>query len=391
MKYNFDRVINRENTNCFKYDMRDKIFGDEDVMPMWVADMDLPAPDFVIEAMRERLEHPVFGYTYKPDSYYQAMINWYKRRHELVIERDWIIDYDGVVPSLNLIIHALTNEGDGVLIQPPVYFPFSRSILNNKRKEVVNPLLFVNGRHEIDLVDFERKIKNEKVKLFILCSPHNPGGRVWTREELLGMCRICVENDVVIVSDEIHSDLVFRDFKHIPTFNLGEKIAEQTVTTLSASKTFNIAGLSMSTIVTRNKKIRHKLSRTHKAWHSGTGNIFGDIATEAAYSDGDEWLAALMDYLEGNLDYLMDFAEKELPGIHFVRPEATFLVWIDFRNLNLGDKELVKLMVEQAKLGFNDGPMFGKGGSGFQRMNIACPRTNIETALKRIKSAVDSI
>jgi cysteine-S-conjugate beta-lyase len=389
MKYNFDEIVNRENTASVKYDLRVELFGKKDVIPMWVADMDFKTPDFIINAIKERTKHEVFGYSIRPKSYFTSIVNWLKRRHQWTVQEDWISFGPGIVPAINMAILAYSNEGDKIIVQPPVYFPFFSAIENNKRTLVENPLSLKNNRYCIDFHDLEDKLKD--AKMFILSNPHNPGGSVWTKEELKKLGELCVENNVLIMSDEIHADLVFKDYTFTPLASISEAIANYTVTFIAPSKTFNMAALSTSSVISSNKELMEKYDKVLDTIHVGMGNVFGTVASEAAYNQGDEWLDQLMEYLSGNLDLMQDFFEEKISEIRMIRPEGTYLVWLDCSELNIGEKDLKDFMINDAGLGFNDGRMFGTGGDGFMRMNIACSRQIILDALIRLEKAINNL
>jgi len=295
MHYNFDKIINREHTASVKFDLRKEVFGKEDILPMWVADMDFETPDFVIDTLKKRLEHPILGYSYRPDSYYQSIINWVKRRHQWIIKKEWISFSPGIVPAINMAIMAYTEPGDQIIVQPPVYHPFFSAIKNNHRIQVDNPLTLQNGRYFIDFNDLKAKLKD--AKMILLSNPHNPGGSVWSKEELQTLGELCVENDVLIMADEIHSDLVFKPAQYVPMASLSPEIANQTVTFIAPSKTFNMAGLATSSVVISNNILKEKFDQILDTIHISMGNIFGAVASEAAYTHGDEWLDELLEYL----------------------------------------------------------------------------------------------
>jgi cysteine-S-conjugate beta-lyase len=386
MKYNFDEVLHREGTGCIKYDARKAYFGTENIIPMWVADMDFRSPAFISEAIIRRAEHELFGYFLKSESYFQSIIDWMGMRHNWKIQKDWMLYAPGVVPAVNLAILTYTQPGDKVIIQPPVYFPFFTAIKNHDRELSINPLKEKDGYYTMDFEQLE-SIIDKKTKMLILCSPHNPVGRVWTRDELITLAGICLKNNILILSDEIHADLTFNGFKHMPTASLSEAIAEQTICFIAPSKTFNLAGLSTSNLIIPNKQLRDQYSKLLDNLHIASGNIFGILATEVAYQDGLEWLNQLMQYLELNLNFLTSFIAEKLPQIKVIRPEATYLVWLDFRQLGLSQKELKEFIIEKAKLGLNDGSTFGSGGEGFMRINIACRRSLLIEALENLYRA----
>jgi cystathionine beta-lyase len=386
-RYNFDELIPRENTDCVKYDRRGAYFGTEDVIPLWVADMDFRTPDFIMEALRKRLDHEVLGYTVRGKSFDEAIIYWLKNRHGWEIQRDWINYSPGVVPALSMAVIAFTEPGDKIVVQPPVYFPFYEVIKGNHRQIVCNPLVLKEGRYTMDLEDLRRRI-DPHTKMLILSSPHNPGGSLWSTDELWQLARICLENNTLILADEIHSDLVLNGSRFVPMATLSEEIARNTLTFMAPSKTFNIAGLTTSFLIASNPEIMKTFSHVQDTMHLFFGNLLGYRALEAAYTLGGDWLDQLIGYLKGNLDLLVDFVNNKIPMVKVVRPEATYMAWLDFRELGMNDKELREFLIRKAKVGLNDGPTFGTGGSGFQRLNFACPRSMLHEALERIRGAV---
>lgn len=391
MKYDFSTIIPRENTSAIKLEKRKALFGDANVLPMWVADMDFATPPFIIERLQKRLEHPILGYTLQDDEYNNAIVGWLQKRFNWTIETSWLSFCPGIVAGLNHAVQAYTKPSDKVLIQSPVYHPFFYAVRQNGRELVTNPLILRDGIYSIDFDDFEAQVK-QGVKLFILCSPHNPVGRVWTRDELTRMANICLDNNVLVVSDEIHADLVFKPYEHIPLASISSAIAENTITFGSASKTFNIAGLATAWIAISKPQLlkRYNLqAERNGTWH---GNIFGFEATTAAYSpEGEEWLGQLLDYISGNIKLVQEFLSTYLPKIKLIEPQGTYLLWLDFREFGLNEDELKKVLVEKAGLGLNSGAMFGAEGVGFQRMNVACPRETVVTALDKLKGAFAGI
>jgi len=387
MIYNFDEAPCRENTNCLKWDKREEVFGKADVIPMWIADMDFSTPPFVIEALRERLNHEILGYSYRPDSYFDAFINWVSALHGWNISQEWIEFSPGVVPALNICTLAYTSPGDEIIIQPPVYPPFYGAVNDHGRRLVFNPLLETDNGY---FMDFEglRKIITPKTRMLILSNPHNPVGRVWTRDELSELAEICNQKGIVILSDEIHSDLLLPGMKHVPLASVSGKAAAITVTCMAPSKTFNLAGLSTSSIIIPDPGLMEKYRTTLIGLHMHLGNIFGNVASEAAYTFGHEWLEQLMKYIEGNVDLLMDFCRDRLPLIRPVRPEATYMIWLDCRTMGMSGEALNRFFVEQAGVGMNEGSRFGPGGEGFMRMNLACPRATVLRALEQIETAI---
>ena len=386
----FNEVLDRKNTNSLKWDYRKQRFGRDDILPMWVADMDFKSPGLITEAIIERAKHGVFGYTEASERLSSALIDWMKKRHSWEIKNNWIVYSPGVVTSVNTAIHAYTNPGDKVLIQTPVYYPFYSSIRENDRELVTNPLKNNNGYYEIDFEDLEKKL-SDNVKVMIFCSPHNPIGRVWKLHELEEVLRLCIKYDVIIVSDEIHSDLVFKGHKHIPISSLSLEAQKKCVTLNSPTKTFNIAGLSISAAIIPDADLKRKFITTLNRNGAGMLNIFGLTAAEAAYSSCEKWLDELLEYLENNLDTLVEYFNTNIPQIKVIRPEATYLVWLDCNNLPIKPEELKAFFVNEAGVGLNDGITFGEEGSGFQRLNFACPRILLLNGLDKIKNAVTKL
>ena len=385
---NFNEVINRKNTGSIKWDTMAEHGMKEDVLPLWVADMDFKAPVGVMEALLERVEHGIFGYTLPTDSYYDAVINWMDRRHDWKILKDWIIIAPGIVPAIYFAVQTYTKEGDGILVQRPVYNPFSEAVERNGRKLINSPLVVRGDRYEMDFEDFEKKIVNNKVKLFILCSPHNPVGRVWTKDELVTIGDICLKHHVLVLADEIHHDLVFKGIIHIPFANLGSKYGNICITCTSSSKTFNLAGLSISNIIIENKEIRKKFNLYLESIAMGNSNIFGIIGSEAAYNTGEAWLVELLDYIEGNKKLVQEFMAEKMPMIKVIDSEATYLLWVDFRGLGMEKEKLEKFLAEEAKLWLVSGDVYGDEGRGFERINLACPRSTLEKGLKQLEDAL---
>lgn len=390
MKYNFDTSIDRLGTSSVKWDYLDRVFKNKEVIPMWVADMDFEAPLPVIDAVVKRAQHGVYGYTEKPDSFYSSAVGWMKKRHGWDISSEWITACPGVVPAMNLCILSLTEPGDKVLLQGPVYPPFYSAIENNSRVIINNPLKLTGERYEMDFEDLESKLQSG-VKVMLLCSPHNPVGRVWSKEELERVGNLCIKYDVIIISDEIHSDLIYSNSTHTPTASISARLAERTITCIAPSKTFNIAGLATSMVIIPNKLLREKFKNYLKQLGIEMSNLFGITALEAAYKEGEEWLDQAIAYLEGNLDFLMDYIGSKIPRIKASRPEGTYLVWLDCRELGMNQKDLVDFFINKAHVGLNDGSAFGSEGKGFMRMNIACTRSLLQEGLKRIEKAVNAL
>ena len=385
MDFDFDRVIAREGTGAVKLEWRKQLFGREDILPMWVADMDFAVPPFVSEAIRKRAEHPIYGYTALTDSYYEAVIGWQRRRLGWEIQKEWLFFTPGVVTALNLLVETFTRPGDAVIVQPPVYFPFFWAVERNGRNLLLNTLREEKGTYGIDWDDLEAKVRSG-AKMLILCSPHNPVSRAWTRSELERIGRLCVENGVLILSDEIHGDLVMPGHTHTPMATLSEEIARNTLTCIAPSKTFNLAGLFTSSVIIPDEELRKKYQATQDRIHLSP-NIFGITASEAAYTHGDEWLKALLSYLSGNAALVEQALLQRLPRLKLSPLEATYLLWLDFREFGMSDEEVAKRLVEKAGVGLSPGKMFGPGGEGFQRMNIGCPRPILEQALESIIQA----
>jgi len=390
MKYDFDKLVERSNTASVKWDATEELFGEKDLLPLWVADMDFKVPAEVVQAIQSQAEHGIFGYTMKKPSYYEAIIDWMKDHHNWVIEKEWICHSPGVVTALNLIVQAFSEPGDKIIVQPPVYYPFMKAIQNHDRQVVYNPLLFNEGRYEMDFEDLISKI-DSSVKMILLCNPQNPGGRVWTESELKRLGDICLERGVLVVSDEIHQDLVFKPGKHIPFAAISEQFGDNSITCTAPSKTFNLAGLQTSNIIISNKTLKEKFVAEGEKYAVTMSNSFGAIATEAAYNHGGQWLEEVLDYVEGNLHFITKYFKSNLPVLKVLPLEATYLAWIDCRELGLTSEELEKLFLSKAKVALNQGHVFGPGGEGFVRMNLACSRSIVEQAVQQMKEAIDSI
>lgn len=387
MKYNFDKIIKPIQSE--KWCGRKKIFGREDIVPMWIADMDFESPKPVVDAIVKRAEHSIFGYTFRPSSYSESIINWFSKRYNWEIFKGWINYSPGVVPALSFIALSFSHPGDKIIVQSPVYRRFFEVITPNGRQVLDNPLLLKNGKYIIDFDDFEKKASDSRAKLFFLCNPHNPVGRVWTREEIIKLGRICIKNNIIIVSDEIHSDLIYKGYKHVVFASISEEFAQNSIILNSPSKTFNLAGLQTSIVIIPNKKYYKIYDNKISSLKVGRSNVFGLVALEAAYNFGEDWLKQLLEYLEENLKYLTKFFKERVPKIKVIKPEGTYLVWLDCRQLALNDLELREFMIEKAKVGLLEGYKFGQGGEGFQRINIGCPRSILKKSLERIEKAVN--
>jgi len=388
--WNFDEPAKREGTSCIKYDLREETFGLKDVIPMWVADMDFNTPDFIIKSMQNRLNHEIFGYSFRPPEYFVSIINWLKSRHNWEVEKEWISFCPGIVPALNLCTLAFTEPGDSIIVQPPVYFPFFSAVESHGRKLIYNQLKESDGNWVMNYDSLIAGIDG-KTKMIIISNPQNPIGRVWSPEELNRLAEICLKNNILILSDEIHCDLVLPGFSHTPFANLSEKIAENTITCIAPSKTFNLAGLSTSSVIISNPVLRRSFNRLVETLHIGNGNIFGTTASIAAYSNGHKWLDALLDYVDHNIDFVVDYCRKMIPEIIPVQPEATYMIWLDCRNFSMNGKELRNFFINKAGVGLNEGSTFGPGGDGFMRMNLATTHQIVMRAMEQIERAVASL
>lgn len=389
MIFNFDQEISRENTASVKFDGRQQYFGTTDVSPLWVADMDFAVPECVTRTLQERINHPVFGYTLYPDSIYQSIIDWFQRRHQWTIERDWIVFAPGVVPSLFAAVKAFAKEGECVIVQSPVYFPFFSAVTTNNRKLVDNPLREINGRYEIDFEHLEN-CAQQGAKLLLLCTPHNPVGRVWSEAELQQVLEISRRYDLTILSDDIHCDLIYSGVKHTMLGRLAQP-GDKIITTIAPNKSFNIPGLGLSALVIPNATERNAMKHEFESLHVGNYNPLSIAAFEAAYREGDQWLDALMRYLEATRDFVADFIARETPQIKLIKPEATYLLWLDCRGLGMSDAQLRDFFIRECKLGMSPGAVFGEGGSGFMRMNIGTTRMRIEKALEAVKQGIANL
>jgi cystathionine beta-lyase len=398
MKYDFDKVHSRLNTDCAKWDAVKAIFGSENVIPMWVADMDFPAARPIIEALKKRAEHEFYGYTQAGPNVIEAVIDRLQRKYNWKVEREWVVFTPGVIPAINAAVKALTHPGDEIILQEPVYYPFFPSVKANGCQIVTNQLKFIDGRYEMDFEDLESKFGSKtgmqfatsRIKAIILCNPHNPIGRLWGREDLTRLGDIIIGHGATVISDEIHCELLFKGYKHTPFATISKEFEQNCIVCMAPSKTFNLAGLSASSIIIPNKKLRERFNEARAGMVHGP-NLFGLVAMEAAYRYGDEWLAQLLDYLEGNLEFMLNYFAEKIPKISVIKPQGTYLVWLDCRALGMDDKALSSFIREKAKVGLDDGFLFGAGGSGYQRMNIACPRSILQEALERIEKAVNGL
>ncbi len=388
MKYDFDKIIDRRNTLSCKWDL-----ADEDILPMWVADMDFMTAQPIIDALVKRAQGGIFGYSVYTDDVYDAIKGWFKRRHNWDIEKEWIQFSPGIVPALHAFTRIFVKSGEKILMNSPVYYPFFKSAQRNGIEAVDNELIYKNGRYEIDFDDFEKKAADPAVKMFYLCSPQNPGGRLWTREELERMGRICLENHVLVVADEIHCDLVYPGKKHIPFGTLDEDIVNNSIICTAPTKTFNLAGLQISSVIIKDSELRKMYAdyMTASGFDYGEAGTFGLEALRAAYKYGDEWLDSLMVYIQENLDFLCKYVSENLPKAKVMIPDATYLVWIDFSDYGIESRTLHKTLKYEGKIWLDEGYLFGKAGEGFERINIACPRKTLEEGLRRIKDCIDKM
>jgi len=391
MKYDFNRVIDRSNNYSAKWSEMGVKYGKDDLIPMWVADMDFEAAPEIIEVMQKRLAQGIFGYTTRPESYNDSIANWMKSRHNWEIKNEWLLYSPGVIPSISLIIRHMTKPGDKIIIQQPVYSPFSSVVTDNGRQLVVNVLKKGStGRYEMDFDDFENKVREGDVKLFLLCSPHNPVGRVWSRDELTRIGNICMKYNVKVIADEIHGDLVFKNHTHIPFASISETFAQNSITCIAPTKTFNIAGLQMSSVVLPNANDYKVLDEAFTLIDIKRNNCFSLVASEVAYNHGEAWLTEMLKYVEENMDYVVSYVQQYMPKVKVFKPEGTYLILLDFKDLGIDDETLKRILVEDAQVALNDGVSFGAGGDGRQRMNVACPKATVVEVLNRINVALSA-
>ena len=397
--YDFDKLVSRKNTNCAKWDAAEFIFGEKDIIPMWVADMDIPVAKPITEALRKRTEHEFYGYSIpEPSSVIVAVMNRLKKIYGWNVKPEWIVVTPGVVPAVFNAVKAYTEPGDAVIHQDPIYYPFWGAIESNGCRVANNPLKLENGQYTIDYDDLATLFRpiyrmtphSPRIKMMLLCNPHNPGGRVWTREELTKMGEIVIGNKAIMISDEIHCELLFKGYEHVPFAMISKDFEQNSITCMAPSKTFNLAGLGASVNIIPNDRLRARFNQV-KMGIMPSANIFGLVALEAAYNHGDEWLEQFLDHMQDNLDFLIRYFEKNIPKIKVIKPEGTYLVWLDCRGLNMEAEALAAFMNKKAKVGLDHGYAFGPGGRGFERINIACPRSLLEQALRRIEKAVNDI
>lgn len=387
--YNFDEIIDRNGTNCLKVDALQERYGSSDLIPLWVADMDFKAPPAVIDAIIKRAQHGIFGYTRPSQEYHDSIRNWLDKHHDWQIKQEWTSFIPGIVKGIGFVISCFTDRNDKIIIQPPVYHPF-RIIPTLQHREVIdNELILKENRYYMDLEGLKKKIALG-AKFLILCNPHNPGGRVWTKQELIDLAEICYDNNVLVISDEIHADLAHKGHKHIPFATVSDKAAMNSITFMAPSKTFNIAGIVSSFSVIPNQKIRDKFHAYLESFELEEGYIFAYTATQAAYQHGEEWLVQAKEYIWGNIQFVDNYLKENIPQIKAMIPDASYLIWLDCRDLNLSQPQLEDLFVNKAKLALNTGTMFGKGGEGFMRLNVGSPRSILAKALAQLKDAVNN-
>ncbi|WP_251966259.1 PatB family C-S lyase [Parabacteroides sp. AD58] len=386
--YNFDEVINRKGTSCVKYDgLKDAYQGKENLIPLWVADMDFATPDFIIDALKKRCEHPIFGYTFDDDEYYASILTWLHYKYNWKAEREWITYIPGIVKGIGLAVQCFTQPGDKVIIQPPVYHPFRLVPTRMGREVVYNPLKLEDGVYKMDFEQLESLIDKD-CKMLILSNPHNPGGIVWEKEALVKLAQICSAHGILVISDEIHAELTYPQFRHHPFATVSPEAAACSVTFMAPSKTFNIAGIVSSYAIVPDAQLREKFYSFLEAGELNAGTIFAFTATKAAYTYGAEWLQQMRSYVIENVNFVDEYLKKNIPQIKAYRPQASFLIWLDCRELGLSQPDLVHLFEDKAGLALNDGTMFGKEGEGFMRLNVGCPRSILSKALESLKKAI---
>ena len=390
MKFNFDKIIDRTNNFSAKWSEMNKNFGTNNLLPMWVADMDFLTAPCVMEALKDRLEQGIFGYTTRPSSYNESIVNWLDNRFSWKINQEWLMFSPAVITSISLLIQNLTQKNDKIMIQEPVYSPFHSIVESNERNLVISPLVKLDdGSYVMDYEDIEAKIKD--VKVFILCNPHNPVGRVWTREELTRLGEICLKHNVLVISDEIHSDIILKNHKHTPFASISKEFSENTITCMAPTKTFNLAGLQSSFLVISNPYYYEVMDKAFSILDIKRNNAFSLVATEAAYNYGEDWLYELIKYIEDNVDFAIDYIKNHMPQLKVKKPEGTYLLWVDFSNLNVDKKDLKNALINKGRIALSDGSSFGTGGDGYYRINLACPRSMVLEGLKRIEFAIKSL
>jgi len=387
MNYNFDEIIDRHNTDAIKIERCKALFGTEDVLPLWVADMDFRTPDFILEAVKKRCEHPIFGYSKLPTGFIPALTNWIKQLHNWEIKNEWVGFLPGIVSGIAFAVDVYSESGDEIIIQPPVYYPFIHVVQKAGRELVYNPLKTIAGKFEMDFEDLEQKI-TDKTRMLILCNPHNPSGRAWDAETLKRLAELCAKHNILVVSDEIHSDIILYDNKHTPFATVSETAANISLTLMAPTKTFNMPGLVSSSYIIPNTDLRLKYVHYLEKIEQTGGNIFAYVATQAAYEKGADWRMQMLDYVQGNVDYVIDFLATNMPQIKPMKPEATYLLWLNCKELGMETDELFNFFVTKAGLGLNKGTIFGPGGEYHLRLNVACPRSILEKAMEQLQLAV---
>ena len=387
VEYNFDEIVDRRETGAVKTDVLKKLYGREDLIALWVADMDFRCGDFIVDAMMKRIHKGIFGYTRASDGYFESIIKWVEKQHQWEIKREWLSYIPGIVKGIAFCVTRFTNPGDKIIIQPPVYHPFRIVPQAHSRQLVHNPLIEENGKYRMNLKEL-KKIIDKDCKMLILCNPHNPIGIIWDKDTLQELAHICAENNILVVSDEIHADMGLFGHKHLPFATVSPEAAGNSITFMAPSKTFNIAGIVSSYSIIPNQQIRENFYHYLHAGELDDGTIFAYTATEAAYTNGENWMRQMLDYIEGNILFTDKYLKENIPQIKAVIPEASFLVWLDCRELGLRQSELISLFVNKAHLALNDGEMFGEGGTGFMRLNVGCSRTVLKQALEQLKQAV---
>ena len=390
MKFNFDKIIDRTNNFSAKWSEMNKNFGTNNLLPMWVADMDFLTAPCVMEALKDRLEQGIFGYTTRPSSYNESIVNWLDNRFSWKINQEWLMFSPAVITSISLLIQNLTQKNDKIMIQEPVYSPFHSIVESNERNLVISPLVKLDdGSYVMDYEDIEAKIKD--VKVFILCNPHNPVGRVWTREELTRLGEICLKHNVLVISDEIHSDIILKNHKHTPFASISKEFRENTITCMAPTKTFNLAGLQSSFLVISNPYYYEVMDKAFSILDIKRNNAFSLVATEAAYNYGEDWLYELIKYIEDNVDFAIDYIKNHIPQLKVKKPEGTYLLWVDVSDLNVDKEDLKNALINKGRIALSDGSSFGIGGDGYYRINLACPRSMVLEGLKRIEFAINSL
>lgn len=387
MNYNFDEIIDRKGTDAVKLERCKALFGTTDVLPLWVADMDFRTPDFILDTIRKRLEHPILGYSIPPAGFNDAFVKWVHDHHQWSISSSQVGFVPGIVPALSFAVQCFSSPGDEVIIQPPVYYPFFNVIRNNKRVVVTNPLVEVNGKYVMDFDDLESKI-TDKTKLFILCNPHNPGGKVWSSETLLRLDEICTRRNILVISDEVHADMVLKGYRHTPYATVSESAEKGSVTFMAPTKVFNMPGIVSSSYIIPDTGLRSRFAHFLEAAEMNTGNLFAYLTTIACYEQGEEWRLAMLEYVQANINYVVDYLAGNLPQIRPMVPEASFLLWLDCSALGMETDELHQFFALKAGLGLNKGTVFGEGGEHHLRLNVACPRAVLEQAMAQLYTAL---